>query len=94
MLKINLRRLLAALVCIVLLLGCCLAEGSVSQEEWDAAVEADSKSDKSDWMNILLLGCDSYTKKTYSRSDSMIVLSVNAKAGQAKMTSLMRDTWI
>ena len=94
MLKINLRRLLAALVCIVLLLGCCLAEGSVSQEEWDAAVEADSKSDKSDWMNILLLGCDSYTKNTYSRSDSMIVLSVNAKAGQAKMTSLMRDTWI
>ena len=94
MLKINLRRLLAALVCIVLLLGCGLAEGSVSQEEWDAAVQAESTADKDDWMNILLLGCDSYSKNTYSRSDSMIVLSVNAKAGQAKMTSLMRDTWI
>ena len=94
MLKTKLRRLLAALVCIVLLLGCGLAEGSVSQEEWDAAVQAESKSDKNDWMNILLLGCDSYSKNTYSRSDSMIVLSVNAKAGQAKMTSLMRDTWI
>lgn len=95
MLQMNLRRLLAALMCIVLLLGCGLAEGSVSEEEWAAAVEADSASvDKGDWINILLLGCDSYSKNTYSRSDSMIVLSVNAKAGQAKMTSLMRDTWI
>lgn len=58
------------------------------------AEEASEYKNTADWMNILLLGCDSYTKNTYSRSDSMIVLSVNAKAGQAKMTSLMRDTWI
>ena len=97
MLQMNLRRLLAALLAAALLLSCCaLAEdAAVSQEEWDAAVEADGASgEKGDWVNILLLGCDSYSKNTYSRSDSMIVLSVNAKTKQAKMTSLMRDTWI
>lgn len=95
MLHINLRRLLAALMCLVLLLGCVQAEGSISEEEWAQAVQADAEpAGREDWINILLLGCDSYTKNTYSRSDSMIVLSVNAKAGQAKMTSLMRDTWI
>ena len=50
--------------------------------------------EKDDWWNILLLGCDSYTKNTYSRSDSMIILSLNMDSGEAKLTSLMRDTWI
>ena len=47
-----------------------------------------------DWWNILLLGCDSYTKNEYSRTDSMIILSVNLRNKAVKMTSLMRDTWI
>ena len=47
-----------------------------------------------EWWNILLLGCDSYTKKEYSRTDSMIILSVNPAQKQVKMTSLMRDTWV
>ena len=47
-----------------------------------------------DWWNILLLGCDSYTQKEYSRTDSMIILSVNLREKRVKMTSLMRDTWI
>ena len=46
------------------------------------------------WQNILLLGCDSYTKNTRQRTDSMIILSVNAAENRVKMTSLMRDTWI
>ena len=96
MLQNKLRRLLAALLAALLLLSCCaLADEDVSQAEWDAAVEADGVStDKADWVNILLLGCDSYSKNTYSRSDSMIILSVNPSAKLAKMTSLMRDTWI
>ena len=49
---------------------------------------------KDEWWNILLLGCDSYTKNSYSRSDSMIILSLNMDTGSAKLTSLMRDTWI
>jgi len=43
---------------------------------------------------VLLLGCDSYTTKEQQRTDSMIILSVNMKTTEIKMTSLMRDTWI
>ena len=47
-----------------------------------------------DWMNILLLGTDARGTNRYSRTDTMIVLSVNAGTGEAKMTSIMRDTWV
>ena len=90
------RRLLALLLSLILSLSACAwAEGVVSEEEWAAAVEADSEQTSSDgWVNILLLGCDSYTKNSYSRSDSMIILSVNTQTCAVKMTSLMRDTWV
>ena len=39
-----------------------------------------------EWWNILLLGCDSYTKNSYSRTDSMIIVSVNAAQEQVKLT--------
>jgi len=67
------------------------AEAVESADE-EAAVDVGILSDE--WWNILLLGCDSYTKNEYSRTDSMIILSVNLKNKQVKMTSLMRDTWI
>ena len=47
-----------------------------------------------DGTNILLLGTDSRTSEMDSRTDTMIVLSVNAVTGQAKLTSIMRDTWV
>ena len=47
-----------------------------------------------DWLNILLLGTDSRGSTKYLRTDTMIVLSVNQEKGEAKMTSIMRDTWI
>ena len=47
-----------------------------------------------DWQNILLLGCDTKTSEGYDRSDTIIVVSVNAKTNQIKMTSLMRDIWV
>ena len=46
------------------------------------------------WWNILLLGGDSRSSKSYDRTDSMIILSVNRKTGELKMTSIMRDTWV
>ena len=60
--------------------------------EVEEPVPAEELSDE--WWNILLLGCDSYTKNDYSRTDSMIILSVNPGLNQVKMTSLMRDTWV
>lgn len=48
-----------------------------------------------EWWNILLLGTDNrYEGDTYGRTDSMIILSVNLGTGKARMTSLMRDTWV
>lgn len=69
------------------------SDGVISEEDWEEIVEEEAD-DEGEWWNILLLGCDSYTKNTYSRSDSMIILSLNLETGAVKLTSLMRDTWI
>lgn len=50
---------------------------------------------ESQWWNILLLGTDNRDEQEgYSRTDSMIILSVNTETCEAKLTSLMRDTWV
>ena len=45
-----------------------------------------------DWLNVLLLGTDSRALNEPSRSDTMMICSVNRQTGQVKLTSLMRDT--
>lgn len=95
-------RIISVLLAVILCLAnCTMAENFIVDEmEWAAAVEADGLAaetenvDEGDWTNILLLGCDSYTTKEQQRTDSMIILSVNMKTAEIKMTSLMRDTWI
>ena len=47
-----------------------------------------------EWTNILLLGTDSRGSTKYLRTDTMIVLSINKQTTEAKMTSVLRDTWI
>ena len=95
----TLRRCAALLLCAVLLLTATTGFASaVSQDEWNAAVAAEPNTEteglSDEWWNVLLLGCDSYTKNDYQRTDSMIIVSINAAKGQVKLTSLMRDTWI
>lgn len=88
------RRLLALVLAAALATAACGAlceEGAVSQEEWDAVVEAEGQDG---WTHILLLGCDSYTRNSPQRTDSMIIFSINPSTGSLKMTSLMRDTWV
>lgn len=46
------------------------------------------------WKNILLLGGDSRGKNDYGRTDAIVILSVDMAGGSAKMTSIMRDTWV
>lgn len=55
------------------------------------SVQAEAK-----WWNILLLGTDNRYEidNGYSRTDSMILLSVNTSTHEAKLTSFMRDTWV
>ena len=44
--------------------------------------------------NILLLGVDSRSGDTYSRSDSMMLLSVNTVTQKITLTSFMRDMYV
>ncbi len=92
------RRIIAlALALCVLMLGCAaLAEDGWDQQEApnDVQTSDDSQNLLGGWWHILLLGCDSYSQNNYSRSDSMIMLSLNPETNEAKMTSFMRDTWI
>ena len=91
----TLRRCAALILVVALMMTAMVGFAEVSQDEWDEAAATDGEATASDgWWNILLLGCDSYTKNTYQRTDSMIILSINAAEGSAKLTSLMRDTWI
>lgn len=62
--------------------------------EAEEAAETPAPEAKSDWWNILLLGGDSRSKAAYERTDSIIILSVNTRDNKAKMTSIMRDTWV
>ncbi len=43
------------------------------------------------WLNILLLGSDARSLDESSRTDTMIICSVNTATGEVKLTSIMRD---
>ncbi|MGI6174082.1 MAG: LCP family protein [Christensenellales bacterium] len=45
----------------------------------------------STWHNILLLGTDSRNKNKVSRTDTMMIASINEKDGRIKLISIMRD---
>lgn len=88
--------------------GIVLAEDTVTDDESEAYEEALQSEPKvtvtqdelavtpgldPDWMNILLAGSDSRSSSGYSRTDAMIILSINTSTGAIKMTSVMRDIW-
>lgn len=51
--------------------------------------------DDAGWWNILLLGSDSRNMGNYyGLTDTIVILSVHPAGGQAKLTSIMRDTWV
>ncbi len=51
-------------------------------------------SEKKDIVNIALFGLDKREKNEPSRSDSIIIVTVDTKHEKLKMTSLMRDTYV
>lgn len=67
------------------------SEESGARYEGDWSVAGDLGDE---WLNVLLLGCDNRTLTRNGRTDSMIVLSYNASAQRARLTSIMRDTWV
>ncbi len=44
------------------------------------------------WLNILLLGTDERTLNENSRTDTMIICSINKSTHEVKLTNIMRDT--
>ena len=44
-----------------------------------------------EWLNVLLLGTDERNPNESSRSDTMMICSVNKNTGEVKLTSIMRD---
>lgn len=79
----NTRKILAALLALCLLLG-----GAMS------ALAEQAAGDSSNWSHILLLGTDSRTSEQESRTDTMIIMSINAQTNEVKLTSIMRDVWV
>ncbi len=60
----------------------------------DAAIEI-IKENNSDVTNILLLGIDSRKRNvTRSRTDTMVILSIDKKNKKLVMTSVLRDTYV
>ena len=45
-------------------------------------------------LNVLLVGLDEIQEKHRGRSDSMMLVSVDARHKKAKITSIMRDLWV
>lgn len=56
--------------------------------------ERDDLTNDSMVLNVLLIGSDSMSVGDGGRSDSMILLSLDARHKKIKLTSLMRDLWV
>lgn len=64
-----------------------------SGDNFDSLLSKDYKSD-SEITNILLMGTDERPGEEVSRSDSMMILTVDTKHKSLKLTSLGRDTYV
>lgn len=87
------KKIAAIMVAAALLLGsfCCLAEQSY--DELDLMINEEL--DDGEWWNILLLGTDSRdVTKYYGLTDTIVILSVNTRTNEVRLTSIMRDTWV
>lgn len=81
------------MIAVALMLGsfCCYAEQS--DEELDLMINQEL--DTGEWWNILLLGTDSRDiSKYYGLTDTIVILSVNTRTNEVRLTSIMRDTWV
>lgn len=76
------RKIIAMLLALLMLVSCT----AVFAEETTVA--------EGEWWNVLLLGGDARDMTKYERTDTIMILSVNEELGQAKLTSVMRDTWV
>ncbi|MCR5652961.1 MAG: LCP family protein [Ruminococcus sp.] len=64
-------------------------EGNISTSFTDSDLLSDPKV-----LNIMLFGEDKHSKKSFGRSDSMIMLSIDNRSKAIKITSFQRDTYL
>ncbi len=83
------KQFLIRIVSLMLVLA--VTAGSAALAEKDLAVNTELDPA---WKNILLLGTDNRPGEEVGRTDTMIVLSVNAEEKAVRMASLMRDMWV
>ena len=62
--------------------------------EWD--IDEQVAEQLSDYRNIAILGVDARSMTTYdgSRTDAILIMSINKKTGDIKMISVMRDSYL
>lgn len=82
-------RFLIRIVSLLLALTLLIASSALAEKDLAVNTELDPA-----WTNILLLGTDNRPGEEVGRTDTMIVLSVNAEEKAVRMTSLMRDMWV
>lgn len=66
---------------------------SIYESKSNTMEETNYKSEK-DITNILLCGSDGRPGETSSRTDSMMILTIDSKSKNLKLTSLARDTYV
>ncbi|MDO4546839.1 MAG: LCP family protein [Clostridia bacterium] len=66
-------------------------EALVSSETVDTSALAVTEGLPSEWRNILLLGSDTRNLNNVSRTDTIIIASINVNDGRVKLVSIMRD---
>lgn len=63
----------------------------VNSNKW---VDQESLYQDEEVINIMLVGVDRRSPEERGRSDTMMLLSVDNKHGELKMTSFLRDSWV
>lgn len=71
-----------------------IERNDISHEDAGVSKEAMDLYAGQDVINIMLFGIDSRSMKEESRSDAMILLTVDKKHNKIKLTSIARDTYV
>ena len=67
---------------------------AVASQAVEAAKDETPVLSDSNVINIMLIGTDNRTRGSYTRSDTMILMSINRSKGKLVLTSLMRDSYV
>lgn len=90
---VSIKKITALVIAAALMLGCLCCYAEQTEEELDLMINEELET--GEWWNILLIGTDSRDiSKYYGLADTIVILSVNVRTNEVKLTSIMRDTWV